>query len=110
MAVETVSNVRAKTYEIGYKGFYCEHTEWFTAYMKAIDEKEARRKFVTEHFITRQDIEDGDFDAFKRGESDKLIWWEAEWLMDFRYLKEVNMKPCPLCGGTGKIAVDIEPE
>jgi hypothetical protein len=114
-----------KTFEIGYKGFYCEHEDWFTEYVEAENSEEAFQKLREERLALLDceqcgqpkevcqspEVQEDDPHEFKPSlwlASEDNEWEEGDWLMVFRYVKEVTVKPCPHCGGTGQIAIDAD--
>ncbi len=88
-------SARVKTFEVGYKGYYHEHSEWYTDYIEAEDEGHALAKFAKEHR----------FKLVAHGETGNCRWEEGEWFMAFQYIKEVKIQPCDRCRGTGVVAV-----
>jgi hypothetical protein len=116
---------KLKTFEIGYKGYYGELSDWFTDRVKSESEEAALRKFLEERGVEPECqwcgyIEDKcqssevqkdnshEFEPSTKTATGDLEWKEGSWFMVFRYIKEVTMKPCPHCGGTGEIAVDAD--
>ena len=87
--------VTAKTFEIGYKGYYREHSEWYTDHIKAANEKRALKEFAKEHR----------FKLVNYIEPENCRWEEGEWFMSLRYIKEVKIQPCSHCGGKGVVSV-----
>ena len=89
------SRVKLKVFEIAYKSYYHELSDWSHDHIKAVDKKNALRIFASRHHIkTRQ-----------REHPENWRWWNGEWYMAFRYIHEIQQKPkpCPHCQGTGII-------
>jgi hypothetical protein len=89
-------NKAARIYEVGYKGYLREESEWYAFYLRARDEQQALRKFARQRRIKSAD----------KNDPESWRWEEGDWLMTFRYIKEVSLKPCPRCQGTGIVAVE----
>ncbi len=91
---------KLKVFEIAYKGNYHELSDWEIDYIRAKNQTDALRIFVNRHRIKSQ---------YKRRTQD-WYWWDGEWYMSFRYIREVDQKPkiCPHCHGTGKVIANIE--
>jgi len=73
-------------FEIGYKGFLGQESEWFTERVRAINHSDALELFAKHHRI--------------KGEAPKWETWRWEdndWLMGMRYCKEVKKVRCPAC-------------
>jgi hypothetical protein len=84
-------DTRGDLFEVGFKGYYRETSEHFTEYVKANNQEMALSKFCRMKKIsitTLQQIEN-------------VQWWEDEWLMSFRYVREVVSIPCLHCNGSG---------
>jgi hypothetical protein len=96
--MSNLSKPGAKTYEVGYKGYYHEHSEWYTCYIQAGNEQQALRKFAGQHKINPVNGDD----------PENWRWEDGDWFMVFRYIKEVGIKPCPHCRGTGVVAITAE--
>lgn len=94
--MEDLSKSEAKTYEVGYKGYFHEQSEWYVHHLQARDEQQALRKFARERRIR----------SASKDDPESWRWEEGDWLMVFRYIKEVHTKPCPHCHGTGITTVD----
>ena len=92
------SKLVAKTYEVGYKGYYHEYSEWHTCYIQAGSEQQALRKFANQHRIN----------SVKGDDPENWRWEDGDWYMAFRYIKEVSVKPCPHCRGIGVVSVATE--
>ena len=78
--------------ELGYKGYYHEHSEWYTEYLKASSQREALRKFARRHRVGQVNLRN----------AEQWEWWENDWFMAFRYVKPAESKPCSSCQGTGR--------
>jgi len=88
------ANQETKTYEIGYKGFCYEFSESYTCIVIAKTERQALRQFARQRHVklpTASDV-------------DNWKWEDGDWLMAFRYIKEVSVKKCPHCQGSGIVA------
>jgi len=83
-----------QTYEIGYKGYHHEMSEWYSQVIKAKDEREALKRFARQRHVKPpdQDIEN-------------WHWEENDWLMAFRYIKKVELQTCPHCRGAGTLRI-----
>ena len=79
-----------RTYEIGYKGYYYEMSEWYSCVIEAINKQDALKQFAQQ-----RDLE------LPSREIESWRWEEGPWLMTFRYIKEVELRECPHCHGTG---------
>jgi hypothetical protein len=83
---------RVRNYEIGYKGYYHEMSEWYSCVIEAKNEQEALRRFAQERQL-----------ELPSREIENWHWEENDWLMAFRYIKEVEIQTCPTCHGTGTL-------
>jgi hypothetical protein len=84
-----------KMFEVGYKSYYREFSEWCTDLIKARTEQAALRKFAKLHRIEKPDP--------KKAQDWK--WWDGDWFMAFRYVKPVKLQTCPCCRGQGEVTV-----
>ena len=82
---------KSKLFEVGFKGYYRETAEHFAEHVRAHSPQEALGKFGR-----MKKIEIG-----KLVQIDQTQWWEDEWLMSLRYVREVMSIPCPHCEGSG---------
>jgi hypothetical protein len=83
-----------KTFEIQYVGrFGFDNKEYYSEIIKAKTEKSALNKFAKIHNIKANDII-------------STSWWDNNWLMEFRNIKEITEHTCPHCNGTGKIIIE----
>ena len=88
---------RARVFQVAYKSFYHELSDWNSEYINATTKKDALRVFASRHNI-----------GVSENKSPKnWRWWDDEWYMSFRFIREVDQKPkvCPCCHGTGIIVV-----
>ena len=85
-----------KTYEVGYKAYYHEHTDWCADYIRATDKTAALKRFAKKHKIT------------EAANTKPLYWhwWEEDWFMALAYIKPITEKECPHCDGTGLLHVE----
>ncbi len=81
--------------ELGYKGYYHEHSEWYTEHIKTTSRREALRKFARRHRVGRVNLRN----------AEQWKWWEGDWFTAFRYVKKSDVRPCHHCQGTGKISI-----
>jgi hypothetical protein len=84
-----------KTFEVGYKSYYHETSDWCSDLITAKTEKEALRKFAKLHRIKKPDL----------SKPHEWKWWDGDWYMSFAYVKPVTKQRCPLCGGNGEVAL-----
>ena len=84
-----------RTYEIGYKGYYCETSESYNCVVQAKDVQDALRRFAEEREL-----------ELPRCEIDNWHWEDGLWWMAFRYIKEVEIQTCPHCHGTGTLRIE----
>lgn len=87
-----------KTFQIGYKLYYGETSDWGTETIKAKNKQEALLSFTKKRSV-------------ERGSSSRCTDWrwnEGSWLAAFRYIKEVKLIACPHCCGIGVIPVNEE--
>jgi hypothetical protein len=89
------SRPKLRTFEVGYKGYYHEYSEWYTSFIRARDEQQALRKFAKEHRIKL--VEGEDLENWR--------WEDGDWFMALRYIREARVKPCPHCHGIGVVPV-----
>lgn len=85
-----------KTFEIGYKLYYGEISDWGTEIIKAQTKHEAFK-----NFIKNKSVEGGSLPRYT-----DWRWNEGVWLAVFRYIKEVKLVTCPHCLGEGVISVN----
>lgn len=85
-----------KTFQIGYKLYYVETSEWGTETIKAKNKQEALMSFAK-----MKSVEGGSFPRYS-----DWRWNEGTWLAVFRYIKEVKLVTCPHCLGKGEISVN----
>jgi hypothetical protein len=86
---------RARVFQIAYKSFYHEFSDWNSEYINAATKKAALRVFAFRHNV-----------GFRENKSPQnWRWWDGEWYMSFRFIREVAQKPkvCPRCHGTGSV-------
>jgi hypothetical protein len=95
-------------YRVYYKGYYREYSEGKHADVDASDEVSALRKFFKER---RSELREADLleeaQLPSLGSLDihgEYIWWEGDWLEEYRGIEEIDLTPCPLCDGTGEVA------
>ncbi len=82
-----------KVFQIAYKSFYHELSDWQSEYIGAATRKDALWIFASHHNI-----------GVSKTQSPKnWRWWDGEWYMSFRFIRQVKQrpKPCPHCHGTG---------
>lgn len=89
----SITKAPTQTFKIGYKGYYHEYSEWYSFYVEAFNERAALEKFA-ERFGIRQPVN-----------VNSWRWEDGDWLMAFKYIKQVELRTCPHCNGTGSIAV-----
>ena len=91
------SELRRKTkiFEIAYKCFRHELSDWSHEYVRAADRKNALRIFASRHHIK----------THKGDQPTYWYWWDGDWYMSFRLIREIERLPqkCPHCRGTGMI-------
>jgi hypothetical protein len=80
-------------FEVGFKGYYREISEHFTKHIRANNSEEAFKKFCRMQKIRDTTLQ----------HAENLQWWDGEWLMLYRYVREVEVIPCPHCDGLGVI-------
>jgi hypothetical protein len=83
------------TYAISYKGYYHELSEWDCEYVRARDEASALRQFAKTHDIPIDT--DPDYTNWR--------WEENDWVHVFKFIKQITLKRCPHCDGTGEIHI-----
>ncbi|MGO9586597.1 MAG: hypothetical protein ACLP2Y_10425 [Limisphaerales bacterium] len=94
--MKTIQKTKQKVFEIGFKGYLRESSEWYSEHIKARNEGAALQKFACTHKIKTP-----------KGETPEIKeWWDNDWLMKFQYIKLVNVIECPHCFGKGVIAVN----
>jgi hypothetical protein len=86
-------NTRKQLFEIGFKCYYRETSEHLTEHIRANNPEEAFRKFSRMHKIRSTTLQ----------QAENMQWWDGEWLMSYRYIREVISIPCPHCDGSGVI-------
>jgi hypothetical protein len=86
-----------KTFEIGFKGFYREQSDWFTDHIRARTKPAALKTFARKHGIK----------TTKSARPANWQWWDNEWLMEFHYVKPVTVVKCSVCQGTGLVSVSL---
>lgn len=82
---------RGHLFEVGFKGFYRETSEYFTEHIRANNPEEALGKFCRMNKI----------DITAPQQTENMQWWDGEWLMSYRYIRDVITSPCPYCDGSG---------
>jgi hypothetical protein len=82
-----------KTFEIHYVGRYVEHKEYYTETVKARTQKSALNKFGKPYKLKAVDLLTNE------------TWWDGDWLMEFRSIREVKEQTCSNCNGQGKIVI-----
>ncbi len=89
------SRLKLKVFEVAYKRYYHELSDWSCDYIRAKDKKNALRIFASRHRIKPRQGE----------QSENWRWWDGESYMAFRYIHEIDRvpKPCPHCQGAGMI-------
>jgi len=88
---------KVKVFQIAYKTFYHEMSDWSSEYIKTTNRKDALRIFASRHNIKPS----------RNKSPQNWRWWNGEWYMSFRFIREIKQKPqvCPCCKGTGAILV-----
>ncbi|MBI4547166.1 MAG: hypothetical protein HY707_04245 [Ignavibacteriae bacterium] len=84
-----------KTFEIGYKMYYHETSEWGVELVNARTIQNALKTFLRKGSIKDKNL----------SQAPNWKWWEGDWYYAFRYSKEVKVVSCPHCSGTGVISV-----
>lgn len=74
-----------KTFEIGFKLYYGETSEWGIETLRAATKEEALREFAR-----RKRIEESKLTPFRNWR-----WGEGVWSASLRYVKEVKHVACP---------------
>jgi len=87
--------MRMKTFEIQYKCYYGETSDYGCEYVRARDKNAALRKFARSRGMYKVDLEN----------VDNWRWESGVWFEKFKYIQEVDVIPCPHCGGTGEVAI-----
>ncbi|MGH9670754.1 MAG: hypothetical protein ACRD3A_11670 [Terriglobales bacterium] len=82
-----------KTFEIAVKSYYHELSEWCYVLVKADNREEALLSFAKRHKLRATEIR----------HPESWRWYEGDFFMAFRYIKETRGKRrgCILCHGTG---------
>ncbi|MBI3585724.1 MAG: hypothetical protein HY088_01175 [Ignavibacteriales bacterium] len=83
-----------KTYEISYKLYYGETSDVATEHIQAKNRLEALRTFAQHRELRRR----------KFTNLANWKWEEGVWQAAFKYVKEVQVRPCPHCNGTGEMS------
>jgi len=84
---------KMKTFEVGFKEYYYELSDWTSENIKARDEQDALRRFAKRHGLERTT------------DPTTWTWCEGDWHFTFRYIKPVTIKDCPHCKGSGQVSV-----
>jgi hypothetical protein len=92
--MKTTQSTKQKVFEIGFKGYFGESSEWYSEHIKARNEGAALQKFAHTHKIKKNKSETTEIKE----------WWDNDWLMKFQYIKPVSIIKCPHCFGEGVIA------
>jgi len=74
---------KMKMFEIAYKRYYHDLSDWSVDYLKARNQRDALRIFANRHRIKSRRI---------KGSQD-WYWWDGEWYMSLRYIRETDHKP-----------------
>jgi hypothetical protein len=94
------------TYRISYKSHFYEHDEYGHEDVEAPSEAEAMKVFVEGRLFDVDHIEDYDGpepETLADVDPSRLkAWWEGDWLIVFRTVRETDMLPCPVCHGEGE--------
>lgn len=89
----SILKTKKKVFQIAYKSFYHELSDWQSEYIKAATRKDALRIFASRHKIGGN----------KNKPPQQWHWWDGDWYMHLRFIRQVKQepKPCPHCHGTG---------
>ncbi len=88
--------MKLKTYEIQFKCYYGETSDYGCTFIQARDQNAALRKFARQKRLGKVDP----------GDADNWTWECGVWFERFKFIKEVEIVPCPYCEGKGEVAVD----
>src|SRR5574341_1877797 len=88
------SRRKLKAFEIAYKCYYHEFSDWSKDQVNAKDRKNALRIFASRHRIK----------TGREEQPENWRWWDGDWYMAFRSIRELERAPklCPHCQGTGE--------
>lgn len=84
-----------RLFEIGFKGYYGEGSEWHAERVRAVTRADALRIFAARHRLKG---------ATSRN-ADEWRWWDGDWFMAFRYVKKADTRRCPSCRGSGQVPI-----
>ena len=86
-------STKIKTFEVAFKAYYHETSDWCTDYIRAHNKGAALKTFARRHQIG------------KLGQPSNWRWWEGDRYMAFKFIKPVLRVPCVECRGTGVVSV-----
>lgn len=88
-----------QVFQIAFKSYYHELSDWNSEYITALTELDALKKFASRHNIP----------SSQNQPPNDWRWWDGEWYMSFRFIRQVQQKPraCPHCQGTGIISEEV---
>ncbi len=91
---------KLKIFEIAYKRYHRELSDWSVDYLRAKDQQNALRIFTNRHRIK----------IHRSPHTQDLYWWDGEWYMSLRYIRETDQqpRPCQHCRGTGIVVTNTK--
>ncbi len=119
-------------YEVGYKCYYHELSEWAREEIEAVSALEALNQFLKDTRLRLRALPASEFASHETSSkkdgrrirflpipssaltADKILmddlpeeitWWERNWYHSFRYVKPADSVECPHCGGTGRTPI-----
>ncbi len=98
--MSTYMKNKLRLFQVAYKRYYHELSEWSCDYVRARDTKDALRIFGNRHRIRQLDV----------NHAEDWRWWDGECYLSFRFIRETTQKPkaCPHCQGTGFLLSEME--
>jgi hypothetical protein len=87
------AELKLKTFEVVFKEYYHELSDWTSENIRATNERDALRSFAKRHGLRPM------------ADPTTWEWYEGDWQFAFRQICLATMQDCLSCGGSGKVPI-----